>query len=1068
MSRPAPDAATRASDPAPAGPWWETLAAGTRLLVAVLEIRSLDWSQASAAMQTRRRAFLAGLDYLARELDAALLDPTAGDRHTLVLSEPLSAQSDAPAPAAATRTLGQRAFRAARLVCEHVLTAVGVSVRVAVHADSIVWPGSLTGWRDTVLDATKALAQHTPERAIALSEALYLDLPEDERALFACQATEAATGGPAHVSPRSAIREAVMTGDLALWHAFRRYAASPDVRLLRYVGFRLRRQEPPCLDVRDVFVSPWAQWRVMHNLNKSLHAIQTIVVERKLAQRARPRARETRVSMAPPIEALPWSSVPVSGPASDWKSLWDGTRSLVLLGDPGAGKTTLLRWLAVTAAAGPIAMARAGLAAEHLVPLPVSVGRLAEVRRGLGANVSVTSALAHYFHERSIGASIEAVEAFLRARLEAGQVLLLLDGLDEVRSDERLPVERWLEAFAAQHPRGRTVVTARLVGYSGFVLPEVREHVLHPFADDQVERYVRGFHRAYLRWESGQDDRLLAEEQSASLLATLRAQPRLAALARNPFLLSALALMHRAEGRLPRHRVQVYEVFAQALCETWAAARRLVPGATQKDLSYEGEALPVLGALALHLHSEWPTGAAPTAVVVRVLTDALRQRRSLSDADAEAAAREFLTRAGREAQILYERGPGFWSFLHLTFQEFFVAAGLHHEGTFERVALRHLFEPRWREVLRLGVGYMALVQHRGVEAARFVERVSRSRLAGGRAWLTDVLRLQVPLAALLATELGDALSQETRARLFAAVAEWTANGSVNTQQTLLADLAATDQRAELRDAVLAHLRASANVDDAMMLVRPAAEFGASAAEVLSSWSKGDAAGPKAPLADAFLYVVLVNLKAFAGSPSLGEAQLRQYARAPLRSIRAAASFWLIHEALTIDEEAARLLADFDTFAWTIYDVFVALYEPRSGGMPERAALAAKRAGHQPMFGPASLDDALAKSLAKLPPSDSLILAHLAEFYTGSLVTAQGQRALFQALDALRGRYEMPADFDVAAFIARVSRAPTARAGRGAASGVGRRETRSAGPATGHARRPSGSRPRARRRAGGRG
>src|SRR5262249_2082447 len=144
-----------------------------------------------------------------------------------------------------------------------------------------------------------------------------------------------------------------------------------------------------------------------------------------------------------------------------------------------------------------------------------------------------------------------------------------------------------------------------------------------------------------------------------------------------PFLLSAFALVHRAEGRLPRHRVQAYELFARALCETWAEARRLVAGEpASKTIAYEEEALPILGELALAMHRRYPAGAAPEAFVVEALAKALGERRDVSSEEAHRAARAFLDRAGHEVQLLLQRGAGEWGFLHLTFQEFFTAAGL--------------------------------------------------------------------------------------------------------------------------------------------------------------------------------------------------------------------------------------------------------------------------------------------------------------------------------------------------------------------------------------------------------
>ena len=53
----------------------------------------------------------------------------------------------------------------------------------------------------------------------------------------------------------------------------------------------------------------------------------------------------------------------------------------------------------------------------RLVPLVVSLGRLAELRRSTGEG-SVIAVLARYFHDRNV-AEVAAVEGFLAARFSA-------------------------------------------------------------------------------------------------------------------------------------------------------------------------------------------------------------------------------------------------------------------------------------------------------------------------------------------------------------------------------------------------------------------------------------------------------------------------------------------------------------------------------------------------------------------------------------------------------------------------------------------------------------------------
>jgi hypothetical protein len=739
--------------------WWKATAEGADVPVALVRIERVraaqdepDGAAADAALRRQAR-FTAGVEYIARAFDAAQPLAWEGDGTTLLLG------------GGAAEELPARAYLAAKELWERARIDLDLPVRIAAHVGWLRWNADLEAGAADNVDLCRRLAAATPVGTVVLSEDLVLALRDEDRRDLAPRGV--VVGVPTRMFPAGAALQKdpaalAESREHALWDAFRRYALGPDVRLLRYIGFRLQKDEPPSLDIREVFVPPQAE-------------LQT---QRGAGQKERAPGRPQSVGQPPGLrpdrsghDAERDAQSPTRPIAI--RDLFARHRSAVVLGDPGSGKTTLLRWLAVTAAGGRfLAGVELGVP-ERLLPLPVSVGMLAEVRRGfLDGAADVPAALGCYFHDRGVGDAGE-VGAFLARMLEAGSCLVLLDGLDEVRAEERPALHVWLEAFAAKYPKNRFVATSRVAGFTGFSLPDAGHVTLRPFDDPEVERYVRAFTRAYARWELGGDGAGRGESDADALLGALRDNDRLLAIARNPFVLSALALIHRAEGRLPRHRVQAYELFARALCETWADARRLVAGGSAgATLAYEEEALPILGELAVAMHRRYPAGVAPRAFVIESLAKALEERRVVSGAEAERAANAFLDRAGREVQILLERGAGEWGFLHLTFQEFFAAAGLHALERFEDEAFAHLFDPRWEEVLRLGVGYLALVQKRPEAARRFVQKVLEYEAPEPERWLTSVLKKQVPLAALLAAEAGDALPESMKRCVAEALARW--------------------------------------------------------------------------------------------------------------------------------------------------------------------------------------------------------------------------------------------------------------------------------------------------------
>lgn len=648
-------------------------------------------------------------------------------------------------------TPGQRArqaWRAARDLWERACLELDVPARVAVlFPRPVALPGS-TEEAERLGEQVETLLSTAPERTITAGEEVAFSLPAKAREDLGWLAV-GDSGEAVYTFPRDAVTPPPegATRDLELWTALEEYTESPEIREIRYVGFRLPKRAPPVLDILDVFVPPPAVVRAP--------------------------GRDARGDEGGSGERVDPAPAPLS--ERSVLAVLAGHRHIVLLGEPGAGKTTLLRWLAVVASQGHAQFFQED--GRPRVPLLLSVGSLAEALSTSGGGPA--EVLPRYFgleDETSVG----DLGRFLERQLRFGRCAVLLDGLDEVRAEDRAAVEAWLSDLGKRFPDNVFVATSRFVGYSGARVPQdaaVAE--LGPFDPLARSQFVRAFCRAYLRWETGEDRPEAAEAQASALLHAIDSSDRLTSLAHNPFMLSALALIHRAEGRLPRHRVQAYEMVLRTLCETWAEARRLVPQAAPGDalqLAYEEEAIPVLGALALAMHERFPRGVAPVDFVRENIALALRAREEIGEEEALAAAEELLARAGREVQVLLERGPGQWGFLHLTFQELFVAAGLHAAERFEEVAMEHLLEPRWEEILRLGTGYLALVQKRPVAAQRFIARVLAHEAPEPFTRAVIILKRHVALAALLAVEAGDALPPRMQRAVAEAFAEWYCEG----------------------------------------------------------------------------------------------------------------------------------------------------------------------------------------------------------------------------------------------------------------------------------------------------
>src|SRR5215210_4882699 len=408
-------------------------------------------------------------------------------------------------------------------------------------------------------------------------------------------------------------------------------------------------------------------------------------------------------------------------PVFDLLGKYDG---LILLGDPGAGKTTFLKFLALTLATGQGEAVGLGDRLPVLVPLAPYAEALA-----LG-DLPLLDFFARYFRERNVDLPLEEI---VKPALERGKVLLLLDGLDEVRNPEHrhLLVERVKDFYSFYKEAGnKFVLTSRIVGYRE-VRPEapgLAEATLVDLEDEEIEGFIEKWTAALERAASGATAvaELDAAREREELLAAVHGNPGVRALATNPLLLTILAVMKRQGVSLPERRAALYQACVETLLRHWNLARSL-SGRSVAVLD-EVEILKVLAPLALWMHETAPGIGLVREEDLRRKLEALCLERG--EPDAAGAARRFLDDIHQGTALLLDRGGGQYGFIHLTFQEYLAGMALaklaeQEVGPLVDALAAHVDDAAWREVLLLAVGYLGIVQKRDGAAGAVLEGLIR-------------------------------------------------------------------------------------------------------------------------------------------------------------------------------------------------------------------------------------------------------------------------------------------------------------------------------------------------------
>lgn len=393
---------------------------------------------------------------------------------------------------------------------------------------------------------------------------------------------------------------------------------------------------------------------------------------------------------------------------------------LVVLGDPGGGKTTLSNWLAWRLSSGLTTPLPEYL--DNRVPLPCI---LRDIHASVFSEDFSISDLACYISKQLLGEkSSEKLEASLRKRVEAGEYVLILDGVDEIPLENRYVVSNWMRIAHGQN--ACVLATSRIVGYedgpvdrpaknisvedankklvdfkssvelvSSHIIKKGRPYgsgyksldmnfdsyrwaqirYLMPFDQNKIALFSENWYRQRCHTEQE------ARQRTTDLLVSLSQSEVTQKLARTPNLLSLMAIVHRERAHLPDGKALLYDEIVNAYINTIDKQRKIDPGDALAPYTWKERKswLAYVGFKMQQLRGTSGVQERNSGVLVDEssveawLTEALMVS---GVASASTAAKTFLSWVARRSGLLLPRGEGKYAFVHLSFQEYFCACYL--------------------------------------------------------------------------------------------------------------------------------------------------------------------------------------------------------------------------------------------------------------------------------------------------------------------------------------------------------------------------------------------------------
>ncbi len=362
---------------------------------------------------------------------------------------------------------------------------------------------------------------------------------------------------------------------------------------------------------------------------------------------------------------------------------------LRLLGKPGVGKTTFLQYLAIQCNRGEFA--------AHQVPIFIVLREFAEDSRNSGT-FSLFNYICSQFFSSGIGDP-----AMLETLLQAGRVLLLMDGMDEVLNQNVAPVLREIRQFSDKYHRNRFVASCRTAAQKlqlrGFTDVEIA-----PFSQAQINTFAQKWFAVFTRTtpRSGQS-------QAAQFIQKLDLPEnwQFRQLVVTPLFLHLACWVFHGQEKFPTKRTEFYKQGLDLLLGKWDEAKGV-----ERDDARRGFLLPQKLRLLSQLAAvtfEQGQYFFEQRTIEQYISDYLR---NLPDAALEPEELQLESEAMLKAievqhGLLIERARGIFSFSYLAFQEYFTARKIvasHNLRSLEQALgglVSHITDPHWREVFLL-------------------------------------------------------------------------------------------------------------------------------------------------------------------------------------------------------------------------------------------------------------------------------------------------------------------------------------------------------------------------------
>ncbi|MBT7790282.1 MAG: NACHT domain-containing protein, partial [Calditrichaeota bacterium] len=347
-----------------------------------------------------------------------------------------------------------------------------------------------------------------------------------------------------------------------------------------------------------------------------------------------------------------------------------------ILGKPGAGKTTFLKYLLQEAVYGRLFNDES----KQVIPICIELKKYSE---------SGSSTL-EYISEQFDTCRFPNAQPFIESILGDGKAIILFDGLDEVVEQNRHKVIEDITKLSDKYNNCHFAVTCRIAATDyafqrhGYTYIEMAD-----FSEAQITEFAKNWFRT-----SGD------EIKSNEFLKSFNKPEhiKLRELGKTPLLLAMMCLLYDEHSTFPERHVEVYDQAIDALLYKWWGESGVKHEEIYRNLDLGRKKQMFSRIAAKNFMDE--RFLFPQEQLQDEIVEYLRKippERKNHNINGQTILKAIEMQHG----IYVERAKGYYSYSHLSFQEYFTAYYITEnavEGSLSELISNHWQEDRWREI----------------------------------------------------------------------------------------------------------------------------------------------------------------------------------------------------------------------------------------------------------------------------------------------------------------------------------------------------------------------------------